>query len=322
MPAKITVKAKTLGLKNVILNNVISLNYNADRYIPCDELSLTAVAFNTVDEFCEISVSIDDVTFFEGIVDRQTLSISSKGRLVSLECRSKVALLLDNEIKPVCYFKLTSDELFTRYLLPFGIKSTNFPYPSSKNFLQMKKGSSYFTLLYEFCRYVYKKLPYVTKDGVVTLDPVNKKLHTISNIQKNALPYSSIKIRMLNDKIISRLYMKTGTDDMWGTGYYDTVFKNENAQKRHVSRDRYYHPNSIVPYFKESETKQLLDDSNRDSFAVEVELPYIKPFDIGDQVRIADEISYDGLYISSLSYIISSNQGIITKLCLRDKQYT
>lgn len=320
--SKITARVKTLDGKYVRLNHLISLYYNSDRYIPCDELTLTAVVENPSEEFCEVAITLDDGILFEGIVDRQTTSLSSKGKLLTLECRSKVALLLDNEIKPVCYFKLTSDELFSRYLKPFGVVGTDFPYPSNKNFIQIKKGSSYFTLLYEFCRYVYKKLPYITRAGIVTLNPVNKTLHTISNTKQNALYYSSISIKQQNDKIISKLYMKTGTDDLWGTGYYETIFKNENADKRHVLRERFYHPTGVVQYFKESETKQLLEESNRDSFFIEVTLPYIKALDIGDKIRLVDEgICYEKLYISSLSYSFSEKSGMVTRLCLRDEKY-
>ncbi len=314
------IKGKTITGKLVLFKNPVSLSYDADRYIPCDSFSFTSELQDEKDELCEVSVILDGNLLFDGIVDRQTISLSNKGKLISLQCRNKTALMIDNEIKPYFYFQLTSDQLFVKYAKPFGIVGFDFPYSAKQNFIQIKKGSSYFTIICEFCRLVYKKVPYVTRDKIITLNPINNKLHIISNSQKNALSYSCVLIKQLNDKVISKLYMKTSTEN-YGD-YYGAFFENPNAQKKHIKRERYYHPTNMVTVYKEAETKQILEKSNCDSFVIEVTLPYIKNVDIGDCVKLMDDnLAYDNLYISKMSYIISPTVGRITKLYLRDKQY-
>lgn len=228
--------------------------------------------------------------------------------------------MLDNEIKPYFYFQLTSDQLFAKFAKPFGIVGFDFPFPAKQNFVQIKKGSSYFTMISEYCRLVYRKAPYITRDKIIRLTPLNDRLHILSNSQRNGLFYSSLSIKTLNDKVVSKLYMKTATEN-YGD-YYGAVFENENAKRRHIMRERYYHPTNIVTLYKETESKQILEESNRDSFCIEVTLPYIKDFDIGDLVKLTDDkLLYDNLYISKLSYSINSTAGMLTKLILRDKKY-
>lgn len=314
------IKGKTITGKTVIFNNPISLAYDADRYIPCDSLDFSCELQCENDEFCEVSVFIDNSLLFNGIVDRQTISISDKGRFISMRCRNKTALMIDNEIKPCFYYQLTSEQLFSKYAKPFGIVCADFPYSAKQNFIQIKKGSSNFTMLSEYCRLVYKKIPYITRANTITLNPLNQKLHIISNSTKNSLNYSSISIKQLNDKIISKLYMKTATD--YYGDFYGATFDNANAQKKHIARERFYNPTNIVALYKEAETKQILEESNRDSFVIEVTLPYIKNMDIGDCVKLVeDKLFYDNLYISKMSYVISPTAGKITKLYLRDKKY-
>lgn len=316
----IRIHAKTITGKSLLLGTPIALSYDADRYIPCDSFSCTCELQDERDEFCEVKVTLDESHLFEGIVDRQKISLSNKGRLITLECRSKTAVMLDNEIRPCYYFQLTSDQLFATYAKPFGIASMDFPFSAKKNYIQIKKGSSAFTLIYEFCRFVYHKLPYITRENVITLSPLNQRLHLISNSQKSGLSYADLSIHQCNDKVISKLYMKTATQS-YGD-YYGASFENENAKMRHIKREKYYHPTDTVTHYKEDEARQILKDSNRDSFWIEVTLPYIKNLDIGDCVKLLDgKISYDNLYISKMTYKISPTAGCITTLLLRDRQY-
>lgn len=316
----IKIEGRTINEKTVSLKNIINFSFNADKYIPCDSLKFSCELENEADEFYEIDVFLDGNLIFDGIVDRQTVSITNTGRFISFECRNKTALMIDNEIKPRYYYRLSSEQLFLKFAKPFGIKGFDFPYPATKNFIQIKKGSSYFSMISEFCKLVYKKEPYITKDKIITLNPINQKLHIISNSNAKGIKYSSIKIKHLNDKIISKLYMKTAAD-YYGNSY-DISFDNSYAQRKHVLRERYYNPTNTVDTFKENETKQILNENNRECFLIEITLPYLKNMNIGDCVRIADDkLKYDNLYISKMSYIISPTQGAITKLYLQDKKY-
>lgn len=152
--------AKTLDGRLLTLPPPIRLSYNADRDIPCDDLDVT-LPLTGQEEFCEVALAREGTPLLEGIVDRQISENSGEGRTLRLECRSKTALLLDNEVKPYIYFQLTSGQLFERFAAPCGVLGARFPFEGKKNFLTVKKGSSHWKVIEDFCLQVYQKQPYM-----------------------------------------------------------------------------------------------------------------------------------------------------------------
>lgn len=307
----------TTGGERVLLPLPLSLRFEADRDIPCDALNCVLPLPEPSPSLCEVTLRLEGETVFNGIVDRQTEEKSDRGSLLRLECRSKAALLLDNEVKPYIYFQLTSGQLYERYAAPCGIRGYQFPYETKKNFLQVKKGWSNWRVIEEYCRLVYGASPYVNREQVLLLEPVNRRQHILSNQLRVGLPYSSVSVQYRNDKLISRLYMKTATE-AYGY-YYGVVIDNPNAQSRRVRRERYYHPDNAVPIYAKSETQRIIDESNRESFRVTVALPGFCPVDIGDRVAMPDE-DLPPLIVSGVSLRMDGS-GILTRMTLIDGRY-
>jgi len=252
-------------------------------------------------------------------VDTQTTSSSNKGNIIKIECRNKTALFLDNEVKPNIYFQLTSKQLFEQYASPFGVIGYEFPYEAKQNFIQVKKGSSYWKVINDYCLLVYKKPAYINHNNVLTINPINNTTHTISNTLKNAIKYTNLNVSLNRHKLISKLYMKTATET-YGY-YYGICIENKSAIDRHIKRERFYHPTSKVTANAKVEAERLVNQSNKDFAVIEVTIPALVNVSIGDNVKIADDVySNNNLYISSVCHKADQN-GITTKLKLLDKKF-
>lgn len=316
---KLIITAKTVTEKSIVLSNPLSMRYSANSFIPCDSLELSLELQHFTEKFAEIKASLDGFIFFDGIVDTQQQAVSSSGKLLTLYCRSKTALLLDNEIKPYFYFQLTSAQLFERYARPFGVVSHEFPYEAKKNFIQVRKGMTYWHIIDEFCRLVYRKSAYMTQDKRLVLNPLNNTQHILSNTSTGAVNYSKIAVKRSPCKLVSRVHLKTATE---AYGYaYGVVTDNKNALSQGVKRERFYHPISKISKDAQAEVAEIIKESNRASFSVEIAIPALSSIRIGDRVRLDDPLySSSRLAVSELSYIIN-HTGICTKLILSDISY-
>lgn len=300
---------------------MLSFSYDADRLIPCDSLDFTAVIQHHNDEFSEVTAYLDGNLFFEGIVDTHERVISDKGLLVKFNCRNKTALLIDNEVKPNIYSRLTSTQLFDQYARPFGVVGNDFPYNTTNWLLQVKKGSSNWTVIEGYCDLNFHAIPYINHKRILTLSPYNDTVHIISNNKKDALKFTSLRI--INDyhKLVSRLYMKTATET-YGY-YYGVVVDNPNAIAKKVRRERYFHPSDVRPTVGERETRRVVDDTNRDYFKLIVVIPYLANIHVGDCVQIFDErYTNINLYVSAINLKANESQGLVTTLTLKDKKFT
>lgn len=304
--------------KRVELLSPLDFRFQADRFIPCDSLSFSVPLPMETGYYYEIEVLLDGELLFDGIVDRQISEKSDSGRLLRFECRSRAALLLDNEVKPYVYFQMTSDQLFSRYARPFGVTGAQFPFPGKRGFLQVKKGASHWKVISDFCLLVYKAQPYLNRRKQLVLSPLNDRIIVLDN-HGDGVRYTAISISQRNDKLISRLYMKTATET-YGY-YYGVAIDNPVAQSRQVQRERYYHPQYKVAAEATDESRRIVAESNRDSFEAVVVVPGFLNADIGDEVQLPAEAVGRRLVISGLEYRLSAGAGKITRLTLSDRAY-
>ena len=298
------------------LPSPIEMIYDAGRETPCDALELTVPLCFEGEDFCQLTLTAEGSIQFDGIVDRQIREKSGRGNRLRLECRSRTALLLDNELKPCFYFQLTSAQLFEQYLAPYGVKKAHFPYPAKRNFIQIKKGTCVWVLTEQFCDLVYDAAPFLTPGGELTLQPLGQKSYTLSNRAAGALPYLSLKFHQRNDKLISRVHMKTATET-YGN-YYGFTFDNPEAVMRRVQRERYHHPVHVVTEHAKLETRRILQQSNQDSFLCEAELPGIHLLELGGRVRLPDEEKAEALIIQEIRCEVSESGAVTTLRMIRE----
>lgn len=315
----ITVSGKTITGKTIIFKELLSFEHNADRFVPCDSFSFTAVLQHHNEEFYEIIATLNGEQIFCGIVDSSEIIISDKGMLIKIDCRNKTALLIDNEVKPNIYSKLTSAQLFEQYAKPFGVVKSELPFLANQWAMQVNKGASNWSVIEGYCLRNYNALPYINHKQTLTLSPFNPVMHTISN-KGTGIKFSKLSIKRDYHKLISRLYMKTGTDTY--TYFYGVVLDNKNAISKRVLRERYYHPNDVRVAVNKSMSQQILDNSNRDSFTVTVTINSLENIHIGDLVSIYDNsFSSTSLYVSRAKLSANGSSGLMTTLTLCDKSH-
>lgn len=322
----ITIIGKTITGQLHTFSNVLDIHYDADRDIPCDSFSFVAVIQQEQAEFCEITAMLNGKPLFWGIVDTMEHTQSSEGRLIKISCRNIVAGLVDNEVKPNIYTRLTSSELVDRYAKPFGVLGSRFPYSASQWLMQVKKGMSYWAVIEEFCKVNYKARPYIGRDRVLTLSPVNAVVHTFSN-DGGGIAYSKISVKRDYYKLISKVSIRTSADN--GNNYYGYSVDNPVANRCRVRRERYLHPVGTSVSFNEqantavnkslalSEARQIIDNSNKEHYSVVITLPVLLDLQVGDGAVVADQfLGNDKLFISSVALVANKN-GMSTTVVLR-----
>lgn len=312
----ITLKGKTLSGKTLLLNNIISLDFEASLFVPCDSLKVKLPLKYEKEEFTELFGFIDGERFFSGYVDCQRLVKSKRGFFLTLESRSRASALLDNEALPYTYFGITTTELFNKFARPFGVASSSLPLSRRLNELQVEKGSSYWEVIENYCVALFKKRPRLTRDMELTIDQTNQKEHIIKSSGEGAPLKSAVTIR--RDKQISKLYSKTGKTP-YGN-HYGVLLTNSIAKEKGIVRERYYHPGNAPRNIIAAESERIIHDSNKEGFSLELTLPYILDIKPGDKLRFEDNVVYSGLYVEELSYHIGAD-GIFTIVLSKDKRF-
>lgn len=322
----VTIIGKTIAGRLHTFYDVLDIRYQANRNIPCDSFSFVTVAQRVTDEFCEITATLAGKPLFWGIVDTTELINTAVGQLLKFSCRNITALLLDNEVKPNIYARLTSSELVDRYAKPFGIAGSKFPYNASQWLMQVKKGMSYWAVIDEFCRVNYRAKPYVNRDRVLTLSPVNKTVHTFSNFG-GGIRYSEISVKRDYYKLISRVYVKTSADN--GNNYYGFTIENAVANRCKQRRERCLHPTdarlsmnpvanaAINKTLSQDTARSLIAKSNEEHYSIILKLPVLMDFQVGDGAVVLDKfVGNEQLFVESVS-LTASKGGLGTTIVLR-----
>ncbi|MEG0894295.1 MAG: hypothetical protein RSE93_01160 [Oscillospiraceae bacterium] len=312
----INISVKNTKGKIIKIDNILSLEYESDRFIPCDSLNFTAVMPYCDDDFTEVCAYWDNTIFFNGVIDTTKFTISSNGLLCEFICRNKTSLMIDNEAKPEVHQGVTSMFLYNTYARPFGVVGFSFPFNARLDYLQVKKGYSYWKVIEDFCRFAYGKQPYINKNNILTVKAINPILHKISN--KDGVPFTSIEVKTDNYKLLSKVYMKTATYN--SQYYYGLCIQNPIAIDKGIRRERYYNPNGKFDNINKEDTAKILTDINRDFYAVTVQIPAFVNINVGDMVNICDAtFSKNNLYVSCVKLKI--DDGIKTYITLKDRKY-
>ena len=203
---------------------------------PADQLKAVFPADKLWDELCEVLVYRDGKLLFRAIVDEQNTSLSSDGLSVELVCRSMESVLLDNEAQPMTINDPSLPLIARRLLEPLGfseIKGDEKPVPGQ---LTVKKGSSCWTVLADFCKNSLGTAPYIDEQGVVRCDagePETIELKEILTAEISRLPC----------KRISAVFQQS-----YGGGY-DACFKNPGAlgvRRRYLSMQSGKDPREVI----------------------------------------------------------------------------
>ncbi|MEG2814372.1 MAG: hypothetical protein RSA79_07205, partial [Oscillospiraceae bacterium] len=103
--------------------NIYAFQFDSQRDIQANSFYIDVAFQAGFCDFFKVKVIVDTKEIFSGFVDSEENIVSKDGHFLRLFCRNQASLLLDNEVKPQFYFKLSSDQIFNEFAKPFGIKS-------------------------------------------------------------------------------------------------------------------------------------------------------------------------------------------------------
>ncbi len=207
-----------------------------DREAPADQLKAVFPADKLWEDISEVLMYERGEGVFRGIVDEQNTRLTSEGVFVELICRSREALLLDNEAEPMIIKKPSLESLHKRLIEPLGFPETRGESGSVPGELRVEKGASCWQVLSEFCGEYFGTEPYVDFEGAVCCNGMAERraeLWDVMSAELQRLPY----------KRLSAVY-KQGY-----RGGYDTVYSDPEApaaRRRYVSAQSGRDPKALL----------------------------------------------------------------------------
>ncbi len=192
------------GSVQLPLPEPVKLVFRADEDAPADRLT-AAFAFSPAAGVTGLQIVEEDgSTFFDGIVDEQIQS----GGLLTLSCRSRAALLLDNEALPQEYAAPSLGLIFERHVKPYGFTAFRGNGAVFSSAFSVTKGMSEWQAAEAFCNQFLKVMPRVSGtvfDASGEEPEVPVRFGGVGGIR-----YSSLTVRHEWSKAITEVYAKTG----------------------------------------------------------------------------------------------------------------
>lgn len=226
----------------------LSLHRSADT--PADSLTMTLSGAMLEGRGVPLFVRLyrDGALLFDGIPDEYTLKKSSGGAESFFSCRSRAAVLLDNEILP-CTLRMPSLRLLERrFLQPLGLTVAAGDFSLKPGALVFEKGTCVWTALVRFGTEFLGVTPYCLKQGSPVFAP---RVPGRVQIQKPL----SVEVRHRPYSCVSRVTVQSAV-----SGAYAAVYDNPRAGG--VLRERY-----LSAYAKKA-PEALIADGERDRFSV------------------------------------------------------
>ncbi len=316
--AVIKIIANTKNGQAFTFTKLLNVVYQSDRFTPADILEFSALDDIGSDVFTKVYLYIGDVLKFTGIVDVQKKHIGTGGRYVSFVCRHIFSGMLDNEVKPYVYTKLSSEQLILNHAKPYGVKGNKFPYKAVADEIIAYKGISDWGFIELFCNLIYRGTPYIDGEGYITLSGINSRKHYFSNVKSNHINYTDAIITYDTYNMFSEVYMKTGNDDVGAK--YNYVMSNALAKRFDINRTRYHNSSREWQNNIAQNAIYLIESHNMDYFEIELKVPDILDISVGDNASFSDpDGEHTFMYVSSYKFVYDeTGQKSIIKLWSRE----
>lgn len=207
-----------------------------DRDAPADQLKAVFPADRIWEDISEVYMYDGGKGVFRGIVDEQSTRLSKEGLFVELVCRSREALLLDNEAEPAAIKRPSLESIHRRLLEPLGFTEIRGSAGAVPGELRVEKGTSCWQALSDFCGEYFGTKPYVDFDGVIHCEGIEERrvqLEGVMSAELDRLPYKRLSA-------------------VWKQGYrggYDTLYSDPEApviRRRYVSAQSGKNPREML----------------------------------------------------------------------------
>ncbi|SDN83062.1 hypothetical protein [Acetanaerobacterium elongatum] len=296
----------------------IALELNKTYAAPCHQLVISVALLKTVGEVAKVALSYEGLTLFEGIADSQTVTADQNGVRLVLECRSREALLLDNEAIPGVQYYLRLSDLVRRQAAAYGVMGVRGSDPTLSQFA-VYKGASVWSVLDRFCRQTLRCSPRIGSGGFLeTTPPGQGRVVTVSNQKPGAWNYVSIEQEINRHKVVSEVRVNNFRGNLRYGGYFTRVV---NPDALGVRRLRLLNPSSEWASLPKASAQETIRASMLKKACYNVVIPAVVRCDIGDTAVLADPpFEADGLFIGGITYTLG-DEGISTILTLYDRRY-
>ncbi len=141
---------------------------------PCDWFEVSFIYYSSqlsdLRAACGFVAKNGTATVFTGIVDEFSVSIDKNGSVVTVSGRSNAARLLDNELGACEYAALSSAEMISDFIAPFGISSVTAGTAKTVNAFTVSSGESAWSAVRRFCRYAWNTVPFFAANGDMILN--------------------------------------------------------------------------------------------------------------------------------------------------------
>ena len=191
-----------------------------------------------IGEIKEAHIHRDGETIFMGRVDKQRVSQNAKGSILRLECRSKGALLLDNEARPASYFNVDADTVFAVHIAPYGFRLRN-PGGNKNKYLPaytVRKGMSEWEAFCAFASRAYGIAPYAKGTEIILAPPESASPGILISNSGAGEKFEGLEYSFTPYNMISRIYLRDAL------GSYSSAVDNPIAGYYGIERKRYMIP--------------------------------------------------------------------------------
>lgn len=270
--------------------------------------SCTVPVSGAVLDLARVRVYDGDTLLFHGPIDKQTLSSSDRGRLLTLLARDYSALLLDNEAKPTQYTFCRLSDLYKQLVERHGIANGVAVDPSYAPFA-INKGYSEFEAIERFCRLTGVGRPYVdehktlrlrdlSSGGVVALGGAGQPLLSAQKIFNRHQPINEV-VLMQRD-----------------TMQYSLRVMSNSGLAGEVTRRRYKKLFNYADPLARREAIRIMAESRAGSREYVVTLAGFKSIAIGSRAAV----DFDGIAAGDLTVVKTalylSEDGMTTTVTL------
>lgn len=307
----LTLTAVTPEGKETELKYVETLVLQKDFNVPADSMSFV-VRGVMEEDVALVILKENDREVYRGIVDEQNIYISQKEQ-TEFVSRSMEGVLLDNEACPATFSYPDAELMISRYLAPLGIGKfvgENRIHPGE---FKVKKGTSCWEVMSEFCKGVYALTPVVRGDTFVLRDRCGDGELEFSVNGEN--PPVSLQYRCLRYKPLSRVRVRTPE-----SAGYTSVVADEDSLREGIVRERYLD----VAYDSSGglqKADRLIRGARAEAQTVKLRIDGRVLADTGTSARITgtDMDLPEAMYISSLRYVLSGTSEY-TDITLKKKE--
>ncbi len=275
---------------------------------PADGLELTLPLPQDLPPLCKVKAQLPGDILFIGEVDEEERVSSPKGELLSLFARSDGALLLDNQALPQRFDSPRLQDVYQRYIAPYGFPIAGFGELRLPSY-RVSKGASEWEAFCGFCEGALGVRPYLTPQGVIEPQrPSGGRRYTIG---EGGLAYQKLTFRRERSRVLSKICIR-GEE-----GYYSSAVSSEKAQEIGVRRKRYWIPPDEYQHNPQTGADRLLMDAWNRYRQAEALLPDLLPLSLADRFDLIDPIGAEtGYYPVEIRWEFSAS-GAFTRLYLR-----